>query len=65
MEKLAANRKRDAKVRTALLNSGWRILTIWECALKGRTRLEFSDVIDVASAWITGQEIEGEVAGGQ
>jgi len=64
-DKLAANRKRDANVRAALLNSGWRILTIWECALKGRTRLEFAEVIDVASTWITGQETEGEIAGGQ
>ena len=64
-DKLAANRKRDANVRAALLNSGWRILTIWECALKGRTRLEVAEVIDVASTWITGQETEGEIAGGQ
>ena len=35
-KKLTGNRIRDQKNITALLNSGWRVLTIWECAWKGR-----------------------------
>lgn len=36
-EKLARNRARDEAVRRELLESGWRVLTIWECACAKRT----------------------------
>jgi DNA mismatch endonuclease (patch repair protein) len=29
--KFARNIARDARQRTALLEAGWRVLTIWEC----------------------------------
>lgn len=35
--KLTRNRSRDREVRVALLESGWRVLTIWECACGKRT----------------------------
>ena len=34
--KIENNRKRDKKVLALLLDSGWRVLTIWECSLKGK-----------------------------
>lgn len=61
--KLARNRQRDAEVRQALRLAGWRFLVIWECALKGKRRLELTDVLDRASAWIKGMEEEGEIEG--
>jgi len=33
-EKLERNRLRDERQRDELLQSGWRVLTIWECGLK-------------------------------
>lgn len=33
-EKLARNRLRDDLAASRLASSGWRVLTIWECALK-------------------------------
>ncbi|RLB29196.1 MAG: very short patch repair endonuclease [Deltaproteobacteria bacterium] len=35
-KKLTGNRIRDQKNITALLNSGWRVLTIWECSWRGK-----------------------------
>ena len=35
-KKLTGNRIRDQKNITALLDSGWRILTIWECSWRGK-----------------------------
>lgn len=32
--KFAANAARDSSVRGALLDRGWRVATIWECALR-------------------------------
>jgi DNA mismatch endonuclease (patch repair protein) len=39
------------------------VLTVWECALKGRTRLAPDDVIDRIENWILSDEPEGIVAG--
>lgn len=61
--KLERNRGRDAEVRSMLLDAGWRLLVIWECALKGKHRLDLNDVLDRAGAWIRGQERVGEIAG--
>jgi DNA mismatch endonuclease (patch repair protein) len=35
--KFAANVARDAAVRGKLLKDGWRVATVWECALRLRT----------------------------
>lgn len=51
--KIDANKARDAKTKTALLAAGWRILVVWECALKGKTRQQPQDVFDQIEAWIS------------
>lgn len=52
--KLERNRQRDVEVREALSRSGWRTLVIWECALKGKTRLGFDVALHEASTWLRG-----------
>ncbi len=37
--KIAANRERDAAARAALEAAGWRVETVWECAMKDRGAL--------------------------
>jgi DNA mismatch endonuclease (patch repair protein) len=32
--KIARNRERDATARAALEAAGWRVVTVWECAMK-------------------------------
>lgn len=68
-EKIARNRQRDVEVRKALDGLGWRHLTVWECALKGRTRLPIVEVIDKVASWLESgkfaAEIEGKTDGGQ
>lgn len=41
--KFAANVSRDEANRNRLLDSGWRVLVIWECALKGSSTHEVAD----------------------
>jgi DNA mismatch endonuclease (patch repair protein) len=38
--KIARNVARDAQHRAALAALGWRVLVVWECALKDRVALE-------------------------
>lgn len=33
-EKIGANRKRDRRVVRELRRQGWRVITVWECAVK-------------------------------
>lgn len=36
LDKIAGNVARDARDRQKLAEEGWRVLIIWECALRGR-----------------------------
>ena len=50
-------------MRVALAETGWRRLVVWECARKGKTRLESDELIDRICAWICGDAAEAEIAG--
>jgi DNA mismatch endonuclease, patch repair protein len=39
-DKFRANVRRDRRVETELLASGWRVITIWECETKDRATIE-------------------------
>lgn len=40
--KFEANVSRDIVVRTTLLKSGWRVATVWECALRNPNQVDTS-----------------------
>lgn len=50
--KITGNMERDARNEAMLRAGGWRIATIWECALKGRGKLPADTVIDSLSDWL-------------
>lgn len=62
-EKIEGNRERDARAIQALRGQGWRVLTVWECAFKGKTRLDFDMLVRQVAGWITGYEPQDEIAG--
>lgn len=62
--KIAANRTRDAAARSRLRDEGWRTLDVWECALKGRQRLDLSVLADRLIDFISGSSMSGDIAGG-
>ncbi|HAD18577.1 MAG TPA: very short patch repair endonuclease [Erythrobacter sp.] len=51
-QKIEANRERDIRNRAALRQNEWRVADVWECALRGRDRLSFDDVIDECASWL-------------
>lgn len=63
IEKFDANRRRDAKKVAAIRKDGWRVLTVWECALKGKTALPLPDVVDRIAAWLHSDETTAEISG--
>lgn len=45
-EKIERNRLRDAEAVARLSSLGWRVASVWECALRGRTRRSIDTVLD-------------------
>jgi DNA mismatch endonuclease, patch repair protein len=65
--KLEGNAARDRRAIDALQTAGWRVLVIWECALRGPARRAESEVLNAASTWIRHAspgplEIAGKIA---
>lgn len=61
--KIEGNRTRDETAEVALLADGWRVLTIWECALRGRERLPVDEVLDRTANWLANGRIKETVTG--
>lgn len=51
-DKINGNAERDKRHMAALKAAGWRVLIVWECALKGKGRLSLDKVIDSAAEWL-------------
>ncbi|MFV8834743.1 very short patch repair endonuclease [Aquisalimonas sp. APHAB1-3] len=51
-EKMDTNRRRDRRNVSDLRRRGWRVLVIWECALRGKTRSRPEAVIETAANWL-------------
>ncbi len=61
--KIGRNVEVDATTETVLVNSGWRRAVVWECALKGRTRLALEDVISACAEWLRSDRQRIEIRG--
>ena len=57
--KFDANVARDNAVRTRLLEDGWRVATVWECALRKPERL--NNVVRIFEEWLLGTEGQIEI----
>jgi DNA mismatch endonuclease (patch repair protein) len=53
MGKIDGNRARDGRNTQALAEAGWRVLTVWECAVRGRLRHTPYETGDALAAWLT------------
>lgn len=51
-DKIARNQENDARAAAALLEADWRVGLVWECALKGKTRLKESEILRKLADWI-------------
>lgn len=54
--KISRNVANDEKADMALRDAGWRIGVVWDCALKGRTRLDFSEAMQGLAKWVRSSE---------
>ncbi len=61
--KIAGNKIRDKRSCSALTDAGWRILTVWECSLKGPGRLTGESIARQCERFISGRQQELEISG--
>ena len=62
-QKISRTRNRDIEIRDALEAQDWRVLEIWECAMKGKTKHPISEVLDMASTWLRSGICSSEITG--
>ena len=60
-EKFETNEKRDKRNYDALLASGWRVLVVWECAIKTRKNNELDGLGSCVSNWLKSDDRYGEI----
>lgn len=62
-EKIGSNKIRDVKNIVDCTNKGWKVLVIWECALKGKTRRKLDEVIHTTANWLLYDSQNAEIEG--
>ena len=62
-KKITANAQNDVRHLDALREDGWRVLVIWECALKGKTKLLEGEPVIRAANWLESRGQYGEIQG--
>ncbi len=62
-EKIEGNAARDERNVQALLDGGWRVMTVWECALKGKTRRPEAEVLYLAMRWLRSNRKSRDIGG--
>jgi DNA mismatch endonuclease (patch repair protein) len=57
-KKIIANRIRDEIANQSLKERGWRVLIVWECALKGRYRQTEKTLLYEIEEWLHNPSLE-------
>ncbi len=53
--KIARNRERDIEAGARLRKAGWRVATVWECAVRGKGMDGLAGVTAKLSVWMEGR----------
>ena len=61
--KILRNRLVDRRAFRKLKRAEWRVLTIWECALRGAGRTEIDRVIGATARWLDSDSSSSEIRG--
>ncbi|WP_312981368.1 very short patch repair endonuclease [Atlantibacter sp.] len=61
MTKITSNVERDKRDVEQLRAEGWRVLIIWECALRGRSKLSDEALCERLEEWVCGGDGHAEI----
>lgn len=54
--KIESNNERDDRVKRTLIGQGWRVLVVWECALRRVSQAQLQQSVNRAAEWIRSEE---------
>lgn len=61
--KIERNVQRDLEVKNQLAEKDWRRVVVWECALKGKMKLELNQLLSAIASCVTNDECNREFSG--
>lgn len=59
--KFKANQRRDSRNYAALAERGWRVLVVWECAIKAVTASGLDGLTARVAQWLASDSSRGEI----
>lgn len=59
--KINSNVERDRRYVAQLQQAGWKVLIVWECALRGKLRLSDGALTERLEEWLLGTEKSAEI----
>lgn len=59
--KINSNVERDRRYVAQLQQAGWKVLIVWECALRGKLRLSDAALTERLEEWLLGTEMSAEI----
>jgi len=62
-KKITGNRARDIRNLEIYEKLGWKVLIVWECAVKGKARKPTSEVIQKTANWLQFESLPSEIKG--
>jgi DNA mismatch endonuclease (patch repair protein) len=62
-KKIEGNIARDNAAIQELIENDWRVLTIWECSMRGRTRLDFNELTSIVTEWLVSGDSRLDIGG--
>lgn len=63
VEKITKNKQRDTQALEKLQLSDWRICLVWECALKGKRKLQEDEITKMLSEFILSNREHLDISG--
>ncbi len=61
--KITRTQEKDKENIEELLSNGWRVLQIWECAIKGKKRLPLETIIEHTVFWLKSHQMHLDIHG--
>lgn len=62
-EKIESNRARDRRSLSRLAAEAWRVLSVWECAFRGKGSIGFEETVSCVTAWLVSDDPCSEIRG--
>lgn len=62
--KISGNRARDERAIDQLEEAGWRVLTVWECAMRGPESVGIDATVEGAAGWLESSSPSMSLRGG-